>query len=318
MSWKCLIYINTNTSQQLHLPLILISLLFSSGYLANAGKENPPFCHEKVPTFLDDCCDTIDTSCAGTKFEDIESCCGVPTLSSCNVDGNAGDFSLDTCCKPFDCPTGCWYCQWKYAIFLQVCLLLPLCAIVIFTPGKYFQTNKTKDDTIDEEGAEANQEEKIDSRNGRKDSLWQYIEGGKDASNVTVWTQVRILWRSRVFVWTSLGLSALYFVVSGIQFWITNYLVEVLHVSYAEALSAFTVVSATGPVLGVIFGGWLVDYLGGYKGAEGVARTTKIILTFGVLSILVSTPAMFVTKVSIAMVLIWLLLFFGGASKYML
>jgi len=72
-------------------------------------------------------------------------------------------------------------------------------------------------------------------------------------------------------------------------------------------------VSATGPVFGVIFGGWLVDYLGGYKGPEGVARTTKIILTLGVLALFVALPAAFVKEIGLLMPCIWLLLFFGGA-----
>ena len=71
--------------------------------------------------------------------------------------------------------------------------------------------------------------------------------------------------------------------------------------------------SATGPVFGVVFGGWLVDYLGGYKGKQGVARTTKIIITFGLLALLVAFPAAFVMSVNALMPLIWLLLFFGGA-----
>lgn len=88
---------------------------------------------------------------------------------------------------------------------------------------------------------------------------------------------------------------------------------EVLQVPYKDALGAFTLVSATGPVFGVIFGGWLVDYLGGYKGPEGVARTTKIILTLGVLALLVALPAAFVKEIGLLMPCIWLLLFFGGA-----
>ena len=63
--------------------------------------------------------------------------------------------------------------------------------------------------------------------------------------------------------------------VAGIQFWITQYIVEVLQVEYRDALGAFTVVSATGPVFGVVFGGWLVDYLGGYKGKEVRAESER-------------------------------------------
>jgi len=186
--------------------------------------------------------------------------------------------------------------------------LIPLCIACCFVPSRYFTTNKSVG------GEKENDDEKEETRGGGdRDSLTKYIDGGRDASNISVWKQVRILWRSRVFVWTTLGLSSLYFVVAGIQFWITQYLVEVLQVPYADALSAFTIVSATGPVFGVIFGGWFVDYMGGYRGVEGVARTTKIIMLQGFFAICVAVPAAFTTNIGALMPLIWFLLFFGGS-----
>jgi hypothetical protein len=32
---------------------------------------------------------------------------------------------------------------------------------------------------------------------------------------------------------------------------------------------AFSVTSATAPIIGVLFGGWMVDRYGGYKGVRG-------------------------------------------------
>ncbi|GMH69183.1 hypothetical protein TrST_g2301 [Triparma strigata] len=306
---------------QAGVPLgVMLGYLFS-GYLAEQGKMNPPYCHKEVESEFNDCCG-LGGDCEGTKWGEIEQCCGVSEVACGDTTWN-----LEQCCKPFNCPGGCWYCKWKYAIFLQVCLLAPLCLACIFVPKRYFITNKSsllsQKEIEKQAAAKAKKEGKadrgtpinseIDSERQRIDSLWDYIEGGKDASNIPIWKQVRILWRSRVLVWTSLGLSALYFVVAGIQFWVTQYLVEVIGVPYSEALGAFTVVSATGPVFGVVFGGWLVDYLGGYKGKQGVARTTKIIITFGLLALLVAFPAAFVMSVNALMPLIWLLLFFGGA-----
>eukprot|EP00520_Triparma_pacifica_P012198 CAMPEP_0118651660 /NCGR_PEP_ID=MMETSP0785-20121206/10902_1 /TAXON_ID=91992 /ORGANISM="Bolidomonas pacifica, Strain CCMP 1866" /LENGTH=685 /DNA_ID=CAMNT_0006544123 /DNA_START=9 /DNA_END=2066 /DNA_ORIENTATION=- len=294
---------------QAGIPLgVMLGYLFS-GYLAENGKENPPFCHKEVPPEFDDCCG-IGGDCVGSKWSNIDQCCGVDSVTCSGV-----EWDLSSCCKPFSCPGGCWYCKWKYAIFLQVCLLIPLCIACIFVPKRYFITNKivTPETPSNQEAADDAQTPPSEDPRVRADSLWVYIEGGKNASNISIWKQVRILWRSRVFVWTSLGLSALYFVVAGIQFWITQYIVEVIQVPYRDALGAFTLVSATGPVFGVIFGGWLVDYLGGYKGPEGVARTTKIILTLGILSLVVALPAAFVKTIGVLMPCIWFLLFFGGA-----
>ena len=122
---------------QAGIPLgVMLGYLFS-GYLAENGKMNPPYCHKEVDSEFSDCCGT-GGSCAGTPWSDIQSCCGVDELT-------CGDttWELNKCCKPFDCPTGCWYCKWKYAIFLQVCLLTPLCVACIFVPKQYFVTNKS-------------------------------------------------------------------------------------------------------------------------------------------------------------------------------
>ena len=186
---------------------------------------NPPYCHKEVESEFNDCCG-LGGDCEGTKWGEIEQCCGVSEVACGDTTWN-----LEQCCKPFNCPGGCWYCKWKYAIFLQVCLLAPLCLACIFVPKRYFITNKSsllsQKEIEKQAAAKAKKEGKadrgtpinseIDSERQRIDSLWDYIEGGKDASNIPIWKQVRILWRSRVFVWTSLGLSALYFVVAGIQ-----------------------------------------------------------------------------------------------------
>ena len=52
-----------------------------------------------------------------------------------------------------------------------------------------------------------------------------------------------------------LGLASLFFVVTGIQFWVTAYMVVVLGRTQAEVTPAFGVVSITAPILGVISGG---------------------------------------------------------------
>ena len=43
-----------------------------------------------------------------------------------------------------------------------------------------------------------------------------------------------------------------------------------------KVLTAFAITSCTGPALGVVFGGWLVDRMGGYKDESGEAVCTAL------------------------------------------
>jgi hypothetical protein len=56
------------------------------------------------------------------------------------------------------------------------------------------------------------------------------------------------------------GISVLYFVVTGIQFWISNYMEEVLGEPAKKVNSMFASVSITAPILGCIFGGGVANY----------------------------------------------------------
>jgi hypothetical protein len=101
---------------QAGIPLGVMFGYLMSGYLSDNGKGNPPFCHKIVPSYLGDCCGAgVAGQCDGEKFSEIADCCTVDHVTCDGVEWN-----LEQCCKPFDCPGGCWYCQWKYAIFFQV------------------------------------------------------------------------------------------------------------------------------------------------------------------------------------------------------
>jgi MFS family permease len=114
-------------------------------------------------------------------------------------------------------------------------------------------------------------------------------------------------------VFTTLALSALFFVVTGIQFWGTQFFTQVIKASYGKVLICFAVTSATAPVLGVVFGGMFVDKIGGYKGLKGMYRTSLFGTLMAVLAVILAVPAAFTTNFTISLVSIWLVLFFGGA-----
>jgi MFS transporter, Spinster family, sphingosine-1-phosphate transporter len=55
-------------------------------------------------------------------------------------------------------------------------------------------------------------------------------------------------------MFSALALSCLYFVITGIQYWISDYMLEVLGTSMAYVYTSYSLTSVTGPVVGVICG----------------------------------------------------------------
>lgn len=106
------------------------------------------------------------------------------------------------------------------------------------------------------------------------------------------------------------SISTIYFVVTGIQFWITDYMIEVLGADKNRVIMVFALSSLTAPILGVIFGGKISDSLGGYAGRHALAYctvNTALAAFFGLI-----IP--FINSVVIVSFLLWIVFFFGGAT----
>ena len=78
-------------------------------------------------------------------------------------------------------------------------------------------------------------------------------------------------------------------------------------------MSLFVFTSATAPILGVVFGGASVDYIGGYKGSRQRARAMRLVLVYGVLANVAAYAGWFKFGLVTVIAFIWALLFFGGA-----
>lgn len=61
-----------------------------------------------------------------------------------------------------------------------------------------------------------------------------------------------------------IALTGTYFVSTGVQFWITDYFQIVLDVSKENAFIYYAIAAMTGPVSGIIIGGYVFNSLGGY------------------------------------------------------
>ena len=105
-------------------------------------------------------------------------------------------------------------------------------------------------------------------------------------------------------------LTALYLIISGIQYWITDYVVSVLGHTKETAFIVYICVGALGPIAGVGFSGCIFDRMGGYHG-----RNTPVVFTiFLIISGSLGIISVLFTNVYIMSTCIMLQLFFGGMT----
>jgi len=118
-----------------------------------------------------------------------------------------------------------------------------------------------------------------------------------------------------VYLWLTFALAGLYWVVTGIQFWITKYMIQVLDTDEQQAAYGFAFTSLTGPTAGVFFGGYVIDKLGGYKDESGEATVTtlRVCCLFSVGATVFAIPSALTMNFWVLMCSVWVVLFFGGA-----
>lgn len=127
--------------------------------------------------------------------------------------------------------------------------------------------------------------------------------------------------------------------VTGIQFWVTDYLVTFLGADPNAVVVGFALASLTGPTAGVFFGGtlrshalaaagvppahlcvwpclagWVVDKRGGYKDETGHSTVIALecCVLFGVCALVCSILTVLFRDFLAVIAALWLVLFFGG------
>ena len=93
------------------------------------------------------------------------------------------------------------------------------------------------------------------------------------------------LCQNKVFVLLVLSLSGLYFIVTGLQYWISDYLQEVLQIEAKEVYYYYAVTTMSAPLMGVIFGGITFSALGGYNRKSSFVLCVIIAVIAAILSL---------------------------------
>jgi MFS transporter, Spinster family, sphingosine-1-phosphate transporter len=75
----------------------------------------------------------------------------------------------------------------------------------------------------------------------------------------------------------------------------------------------FVICAGTGPTLGVFYGGWVIDRVGGYIGSKQRLISLKICFTTGICAGIFATIAALVENFYLFICCLWLILFFGAS-----
>jgi MFS family permease len=124
--------------------------------------------------------------------------------------------------------------------------------------------------------------------------------------------QAKTVLTTPLYASITLGMCGIYFIVTGIQFWMTKYLIEILDLEPLLVNIIFSGISITAPLSGVIVGGTISDKYGGYKG-KNVIKAIKMCIAFGLVSFVFAFPMGFLFQFIYLSVLLWTFLFFGAA-----
>lgn len=144
------------------------------------------------------------------------------------------------------------------------------------------------------------------------DSIMDYSSDSSELEatvDQTFCERFKSLFKNGPFILFCISLTFLYFVITGIQFWVSDYLITDLKVNENTVFITFAIVSITGPVLGVIVGGNVTTALGGYNSKKAL-RLSLIVSSF---CACVAAPIAFINSFPLFVALLWFLLFFGGS-----
>lgn len=83
------------------------------------------------------------------------------------------------------------------------------------------------------------------------------------------------------------ALTILFFLCTAIQFWATQYYIEVLGLVKEQAFIYFAVLALTGPVLGAIIGGVVIGHIGGYNSPKAYVICLAVLVFTECFSIMI-------------------------------
>ncbi len=187
-------------------------------------------------------------------------------------------------------------------------LALVTCDSRLFSHNLFLLNPTKNNDLMIQEQKEGDSTNKLDKHLPEDDvSLFGELEAELIKSK---FNNICLILKNPVYTFTCIGITTLLFISTAVIFWASDYCTNVLGQDPQLVLITFVVICLTGPVLGIILGGVIVQkFAGGYEGKHA----GLFCVIFALFAILCAFPVKWVTGIYLFGVLLWAILFFGGA-----
>lgn len=126
--------------------------------------------------------------------------------------------------------------------------------------------------------------------------------------NMSFGEKICLLVKNCPFMALCLALSSLFFVMSGITYWLTTYFIKVLDIPRQTAQAGFIITTITSPIFGALISSRLSFSLGGHQSPKSL----PICIGLGFIGICFAVFFPFVNSGFLAMSIVWIVLFIGG------
>ena len=229
-----------------------------------------------------------------------------------------------------------YFNKWEGAFYIQIILIIISAVLLFITPDKFFSKNyRHSESTAEEIKSEFNDLKELFNKNmGKKSnrylfrnmnlinnvyeskygrpslySIFSMVDEMDEERKQTYFSVIKELIFNKKYICTMFGISCMLFVVTGIQFWISDYMQEVMNIPSSKVYIIFSIVCITAPTLGVLSGGIFIQYLGGYTNKKALDACFKISIIAGICGLFLPL----INYAFIFVIFMWLLLFFGGS-----
>ena len=229
-----------------------------------------------------------------------------------------------------------YYNSWEGGFFFQIISVCTLSAILFLTPDKFFERNYRHSESTQEEIEnefkifKKNLSQKLErnksryllknmnlindlynNKYGRPSlySIFSMIDIEEDIGYHKYCEVLTKLIKNKSYISTMFGISCSLFVITGMQFWVSDYMQEVIHLESSKTYIIYAIVSISAPTLGVLTGGILIQYLGGYTEGKALNACCKLTFIGFVCALMLPVfdyPIIFV-------IFMWLMLFFESS-----
>lgn len=190
--------------------------------------------------------------------------------------------------------------------------------LTIFIPKIYFSSTlyakkkltENQVSSIQEEDTNDNISVFMDAENSSISIESQLKQSHQDLKGFAIFKNLNIFFKQKIFLFSSMALASLFFIITVIQFWGPDYIKNVLKVENEDEITfTFAIVCISSPTLGVLFGGFVSSKAGGYE----VRRAILVVLIFSLCAALSSIAVPLVSSLYPFIISMWIFLFFGGA-----